>query len=540
MWRLYLVGGSMAFRDGRMGVDQILAGPPRRGHTRCRRCAPGEQPLPWHPCWPDGSPRSVDGGHGGWSARRRRPGRASSTSPGGWRSSPSPSPRAVVAPRRRWPLVAARRPRHRLGRPARLAHPTPLARPRRGPALRALLGGPLASAPVARPQGVPRPGRRGVRRVAAAHGRAARTTSAGVARRAVGVVVWLVGLVFEAVGDAQLAAYKAPPRRPSRRSWTAGCGATRGTPTTSATRASGGASGSPARSASGWLPGLLTVVRAGRDDLLPRFATGARLLERTMMQRPGYPEYAARTLDVRPAAPRADGRGAGSGVPPRGAVGTTTVPGGHRASGRTWPRCRASRPLDPHVARMLSGDEATPRTVYRQVHPPLLRYLTVLVGPDDAEDVASEAWAQAFRDLDRFAGGGDGFRGVAHHHRSQPRAGPPAPTPAPARAGRRAGRPAGPALRRRRRVHRRVGAGHRGGRGAGGRPAGRPGRGDRAADRAGLRRPRGGADPGQAPGGGAQRHPPGRALSRRLDQTADENFSRTRDTSRSLDAEGPR
>ena len=24
MWRLYLVGGAMAFRDGRMGVDQIL------------------------------------------------------------------------------------------------------------------------------------------------------------------------------------------------------------------------------------------------------------------------------------------------------------------------------------------------------------------------------------------------------------------------------------------------------------------------------------------------------------------------------------
>ena len=25
MWRLYLVGGAMAFRDGRMGVDQILS-----------------------------------------------------------------------------------------------------------------------------------------------------------------------------------------------------------------------------------------------------------------------------------------------------------------------------------------------------------------------------------------------------------------------------------------------------------------------------------------------------------------------------------
>jgi RNA polymerase sigma-70 factor (ECF subfamily) len=33
------------------------------------------------------------------------------------------------------------------------------------------------------------------------------------------------------------------------------------------------------------------------------------------------------------------------------------------------------------------------------------------VGPDDAEDVASETWAQACRDLDRFRGNADGFRG---------------------------------------------------------------------------------------------------------------------------------
>lgn len=68
-------------------------------------------------------------------------------------------------------------------------------------------------------------------------------------------------------------------------------------------------------------------------------------------------------------------------------------------------------PLDPAVARMLDGDEAAFREVYRAVHPPLLRYLTVLVGVDDAEDVASDAWSQAFRDLDRFTGGADGFRG---------------------------------------------------------------------------------------------------------------------------------
>lgn len=60
---------------------------------------------------------------------------------------------------------------------------------------------------------------------------------------------------------------------------------------------------------------------------------------------------------------------------------------------------------------MLAGDERAFRTVYRAVQPPLLRYLSVLVGRSDAEDVASETWAQAFRDLDRFTGDADGFRG---------------------------------------------------------------------------------------------------------------------------------
>jgi cyclopropane-fatty-acyl-phospholipid synthase len=32
VWRLYLVGGSMAFRDGRMGVDQILLVRPGAAH----------------------------------------------------------------------------------------------------------------------------------------------------------------------------------------------------------------------------------------------------------------------------------------------------------------------------------------------------------------------------------------------------------------------------------------------------------------------------------------------------------------------------
>jgi RNA polymerase sigma-70 factor (ECF subfamily) len=71
----------------------------------------------------------------------------------------------------------------------------------------------------------------------------------------------------------------------------------------------------------------------------------------------------------------------------------------------------AEEGLDHAVEAMQAGDEAAFRLVYHHVQPPLLRYLTVLVGPADADDVASEAWTQAFRDLDRFSGDADGFRG---------------------------------------------------------------------------------------------------------------------------------
>ncbi|MGI5152605.1 RNA polymerase sigma factor [Plantactinospora sp. CA-294935] len=57
------------------------------------------------------------------------------------------------------------------------------------------------------------------------------------------------------------------------------------------------------------------------------------------------------------------------------------------------------------------GDEYAFRMLYRELQPGLLRYLTVLVGPD-AEDVASETWLQIARDLTTFAGG-PGFRAWA-------------------------------------------------------------------------------------------------------------------------------
>jgi RNA polymerase sigma-70 factor (ECF subfamily) len=72
-----------------------------------------------------------------------------------------------------------------------------------------------------------------------------------------------------------------------------------------------------------------------------------------------------------------------------------------------------------HAAQ--SGDEAGFVALYRDVQPRLQRYATVLVGRDTAEDVTAEAWLQISRDLHRFAGDIDGFRGWAAkivHHRA--------------------------------------------------------------------------------------------------------------------------
>ena len=59
------------------------------------------------------------------------------------------------------------------------------------------------------------------------------------------------------------------------------------------------------------------------------------------------------------------------------------------------------------------GDENAFRALYRATQPKLLRYLQVLVGREDAEDVASDAWLHIARDLTNFHGDLDGFRGWA-------------------------------------------------------------------------------------------------------------------------------
>lgn len=71
------------------------------------------------------------------------------------------------------------------------------------------------------------------------------------------------------------------------------------------------------------------------------------------------------------------------------------------------------RRLTVAVQAAQGGDEAAFRTVYRAVHPRLLGYVRTLVSEADVEDVTSEAWLQITRDLTRFSGDADRFRGWA-------------------------------------------------------------------------------------------------------------------------------
>nr|WP_202539445.1 RNA polymerase sigma factor [Streptomyces sp. SID8379] len=69
--------------------------------------------------------------------------------------------------------------------------------------------------------------------------------------------------------------------------------------------------------------------------------------------------------------------------------------------------------LTAAVLAAQDGNETAFRTVYRAVHPRLLGYVRTLVGDPEAEDVTSEAWLQIARDIDRFEGDADRFRGWA-------------------------------------------------------------------------------------------------------------------------------
>jgi RNA polymerase sigma-70 factor (ECF subfamily) len=74
--------------------------------------------------------------------------------------------------------------------------------------------------------------------------------------------------------------------------------------------------------------------------------------------------------------------------------------------------------LDGALDLARAGDESGFVVLWRTLHPPLLRYLTVR-GNDAPEDLAAETWLQVVRDLEGFRGDAQGFRAwlftVARH-----------------------------------------------------------------------------------------------------------------------------
>jgi steroid 5-alpha reductase family enzyme len=121
---------------------------------------------------------------------------------------------------------------------------------------------------------------------------------------AVGLALWLLGVSFEAVGDAQLARFKADPANHgvimSRGLW-------------SWTRHPN-YFGDACVWWGVWLVSLttpwslLTIIAPLAMTYFLVFATGARLLDRHMADRPGWAEYAARTSMFFPLPPRRGAR----------------------------------------------------------------------------------------------------------------------------------------------------------------------------------------------------------------------------------------
>jgi RNA polymerase sigma-70 factor, ECF subfamily len=72
----------------------------------------------------------------------------------------------------------------------------------------------------------------------------------------------------------------------------------------------------------------------------------------------------------------------------------------------------ADTELESALAAAREGAEWGFVALYRDLQPRLLRYATALVGPE-AEDVTAETWLHVARDLHRFEGDLDGFRGWA-------------------------------------------------------------------------------------------------------------------------------
>lgn len=117
---------------------------------------------------------------------------------------------------------------------------------------------------------------------------------------ALGLAVWLLGVAFEAIGDRQLRIFKSDP---ANRGVVMDRGLWAWTRHPNYFGDSAVWWGLWLIAASAW-PGVLTVASPVVMTYFLVFATGARLLERSMAKRPGYPEYQQRTSYFLPRPPR--------------------------------------------------------------------------------------------------------------------------------------------------------------------------------------------------------------------------------------------
>jgi steroid 5-alpha reductase family enzyme len=120
----------------------------------------------------------------------------------------------------------------------------------------------------------------------------------------IGFLVWALGFVFESLGDSQLAAYRKLPKDQKPPVMQTGLWRYTRHPNYFGDACVAWGLWLVGGLASGPVPALLTVLAPVAMTYFLVFATGARLLEKTMMQRPGYPEYAARTSMFLPLPPR--------------------------------------------------------------------------------------------------------------------------------------------------------------------------------------------------------------------------------------------
>lgn len=119
-----------------------------------------------------------------------------------------------------------------------------------------------------------------------------------------GVLVFAVGLAFEAIGDRQLSDYKAIPKGERPQVMDRGLWAWTRHPNYFGDACVWWGLWLVGGLASGWVAGLATLVAPVAMTYFLAFATGARLLEREMMKRPGYPAYAQRTSMFVPLPPK--------------------------------------------------------------------------------------------------------------------------------------------------------------------------------------------------------------------------------------------